>query len=263
MSPIVQRLRHDNETVYKIFLMVFGVFYWLILLGIFLGALATHKTTVVLDFFLYGIGIPAFFLISAALYRASAYGNMILLSPAQCPALYQAVVEGADKLGLPTPQVFMYNSQGVMNAFARRLLGGRYVFLTSALIEVQDDAQLRFVIGHELGHHAAGHLDPVKNLIMLPGHFVPFLGKAYSRTREYTCDNIGAFLCGDKIAAQTSLQMLGCGCRRLNATLNCEAFVAQEQMVPPIAGFVSEIFRTHPRLTRRVLALRNEPRLES
>ncbi len=262
MSPIVERLRHDNESVYKIFLIIFGVFYWLFLLGIFLAALAKHQNMLVFDYFLYGIGIPAFFLISAALYRARAYGNMILLGPAQCPALYQAVVEGAERLGLPTPTAFMYNSNGVMNAFARRLLGGRFVFLTSALVEVQDDAQIRFVIGHELGHHAAGHLDPVKNIIMLPGHFVPFLGKAYSRTREYTCDNIGAFLCGDTTAAQTSLQMLGCGCRRLNGTLNCEAFVAQEQMVPPIAGYVAEIFRTHPRLTRRVLALRSEQRVD-
>ncbi len=261
MSPIIQRLRHDNELVYKIFLMIFGSMFWLILLFGLLGALAKHDNKILLDYILYGLGIPAFILISAALYRARAYGNMILLGPKQLPELYQAVVEGAEKLSLPVPQVFLYNSNGVMNAFARRLLGGRYVFLTSALVEVQNDAQVRFVIGHELGHHAAGHLDPMKNLIMLPGHFVPFLGKAYSRTREYTCDSIGAFLCGDPAAAESSLQMLGCGCQRLNASLNGEAFVAQEQMMPPVAGFVAEIFRTHPRLTRRVLALRG-PRLD-
>ena len=261
MSPIIQRLRHDNELVYKIFLMIFGSMFWLILLFGLLGAFAKHDNKILLDYILYGLGIPAFILISAALYRARAYGNMILLGPKQLPELYQAVVEGAEKLSLPVPKVFLYNSNGVMNAFARRLMGGRYVFLTSALVDVQNDAQVRFVIGHELGHHAAGHLDPVKNLIMLPGHFVPFLGKAYSRTREYTCDSIGAFLCGDPAAAESSLQMLGCGCQRLNASLNGEAFVAQEQMMPPVAGFVAEIFRTHPRLTRRVLALR-VPRLD-
>lgn len=255
MSPTIERLRHDNESLYKVLLFIFGIFYWLILIGIFLAASARHLTKVVDDFYIYGIGITAFFLISAALYRARAYGNMVLLGPSQLPELYQMVVDGAHKLNMPVPKVFLYNSNGVMNAFARRLLGGRYVFLTSALAEVQDDAQLRFVIGHELGHHAAGHLDPAKIILMAPGHLVPFLGKAYSRTREYTCDAIGAFLCGDPVAAQTSLQMLGCGCRRLNAALNCDAFAAQERMVPPVAGFVTEIFRTHPRLTRRVQAL--------
>jgi Zn-dependent protease with chaperone function len=39
-------------------------------------------------------------------------------------------------------------------------LGSRYVFLTSALVEATNDAQVRFVVGHEIGHHAAGHLNP-------------------------------------------------------------------------------------------------------
>jgi 1-acyl-sn-glycerol-3-phosphate acyltransferase len=34
--------------------------------------------------------------------------------------------------------------------------------------------------------------------------------------------------------------------------MNCDAFMEQERMVPPIFGFLTEISRTHPRLTRRV-----------
>ena len=45
--------------------------------------------------------------------------------------------------------------------------------------------------------------------------------------------------------------MLGCGCRRLNEAMNCETFMAQEAMSPPVFGFLSEIFRSHPRLTKR------------
>jgi len=258
MSPIIQRLRHDNEVLYKVLLFIFGGFIWLGVIIGFLGAVAMHNHATIAVYIEYGIGIPAFLLISAALYRAKAFGNMVLLGPEQCPDLYKAVVEGAEKLGLPkTPTTFIYNSQGIMNAFARRLLGARYVFLTSALVEVQSDAQVRFVIGHELGHHAAGHLDPLKTILMAPGHFVPFLGPAYSRTREYTCDQVGAYLCADPQAARASLQMLGCGCRRLNGSLNIEAFAAQEQMVPSIAGFFTEIVRSHPRLTRRVSAIRD------
>ncbi len=51
--------------------------------------------------------------------------------------------------------------------------------------------------------------------------------------------------------------MLGCGCRRLNNGMNCEEFMAQEAMVPPIAGFITEIMRSHPRLTRRVIAIKD------
>jgi hypothetical protein len=51
--------------------------------------------------------------------------------------------------------------------------------------------------------------------------------------------------------------MLGCGCRRMNHAMNCETFMAQEEMVPPIFGFLSEIIRSHPRLTRRVTAIKD------
>jgi predicted Zn-dependent protease len=83
-----------------------------------------------------------------------------------------------------TPKAFLYNSNGLFNAFARRMFGGQYLFLTSALVDAENDEQVRFVIGHELGHHAAGHLDPWMNLIRLPANLVPFLGLAYSRARE-------------------------------------------------------------------------------
>jgi Zn-dependent protease with chaperone function len=166
------------------------------------------------------------------------------------------VVAGSNEIGLSEPpKTFLYNSNGIFNAFARRLRGGRYVFLTSALVDADSDAQVRFVIGHELGHHAAGHLNPWMNTLRLPAHFVPFLGRAYSRARESTCDNIGCYISKDVAVAQTSLQMLGCGCRRLNAEMNCEAFMEQEELVPSIFGFLTEIFRTHPRLTRRVAAI--------
>src|SRR6185312_10536051 len=106
-------------------------------------------------------------------------------------------------------------------AFARRLLGGRYLFLTPALVEADDDEQVRFVIGHELGHHAAGHLNPWLHFIRLPAYLVPFLQPAYSRAREYTCDSIGAHVSTDIVASRSSLQMLGCGCGRLNGVMSC------------------------------------------
>ncbi|NHV29605.1 hypothetical protein [Burkholderia sp. D-99] len=37
--------------------------------------------------------------------------------------------------------------------------------------------------------------------------------------------------------------------------MNPEAFAAQERSVPEISGFIVEICRTHPRLTRRVSAI--------
>ena len=66
--------------------------------------------------------------------------------------------EESAALGLEeTPRVFIYDSNGVMNAMAPCLVGRhRSAWLTSALIDTNDDDQVRFVIGYEFGHHVAG-----------------------------------------------------------------------------------------------------------
>ena len=266
MSNIVTKLRTPQEKLYGLMMLLFGVPLWIAAAFTVVGAMSSDNPKVsgiIILYAVYGLAIALFYFIAGLAYRASAFGNMILLSEKQFPELHAMVVEGAQTLGMtPAPKAFLYNSNGLFNAFARRILGGRYVFLTSALVEASSDEQVRFVIGHELGHHAAGHLNPWLNGLKLPGHMVPFLGTAYSRAREYTCDQIGAHLSNDAAVSQQALQMLGCGCRRLNEKMSCEAFMAQEAMVPPVFGFLTEIFRTHPRLTRRVMAIRNRPSAE-
>lgn len=259
MSNVVAGLRTSTEKTYGTLAIVFGVLLWILFVLGLLGTLASGNSQVIGVVFVYvgyGILIWLFYFLAGVFYRATAFGNMILLSPQQFPHLHAMVASGAEELGMRVaPRTFLYNSNGLFNAFARRIMGGRYVFLTSSLVEANSDEQVRFVIGHELGHHAAGHLNPWLNFLKMPAYVVPFLMPAYSRSREYTCDRIGAHLSKDAVASRGALQMLGCGCRRLNETMSCEAFVAQEAMVPPIAGFIVEIFRSHPRLTRRVAAI--------
>lgn len=264
MPTIVGELRSTKEKTLHVSALVAGTALWLLIVVGAWNMFTSTNLQVVRLAWLYGsyaVGLALLYFISSAAYRASAFGNMVLLGPRQFPELWEMVVSGSRALGLEPPKTFLYNSQGVFNAFARRLMGGRYVFLTSALVEADSDEQVRFVIGHELGHHAAGHLNPWLNFLKLPAHIVPFLMPAYSRSREYSCDRIGARLSPDLAAAQSSLQMLGCGCRRLNTAMDREAFTAQESLMPPIMGFLTEIVRTHPRLTRRIMALSQHAKL--
>lgn len=247
--------RDPREHLYGTLLSVFGAIGWAVLVLIMARVLAARPDI----FVLYAFYIAAFILfalISAFFLRAYIYGHYVLIGPAQFPHIHQMVVEGATRLGLsPVPVTFVYNSNGLLNAFARRLVGRRFVFLTSALVEVATDAQVRFVVGHELGHHAAGHLNPLRNFLRIPGHLLPFLGRAYSRRRELTCDRVGAHLSEDLQACRSALAMLACGCQRLNASLNCDAFEAQESQVPRFIGWVILIFSRYPRTTQRVVAI--------
>ncbi len=257
MSGRIATLRHKREKFYQVLMLIFGVLLWVVVALVVLGASQSPAgiaslTTVMF----YALGFFLYYFFGPLFYRAYAYGNMILIGPRQFPELHDMVVSASRDIGLAKPPVtFLYNSNGLINAFARRVLGSRYVFLTSALVEATNDAQVRFVVGHEIGHHAAGHLNPWLNFLKLPAHAVPFLGGAYSRSREYTCDNIGAYLSRDTVSSCSALQMLGCGCKRLNQSMSCEAFMDQESQVPAVFGFLGEIFRSHPRLTRRVRAI--------
>lgn len=258
MSSIVNQLRNGKERTYRVLTLVIGIVLWPVLvLGVLASLASPTAGTLVGVYVVYGLLIWLFYFIASLFYRANAFGNMILLGPQQFPDLHEMVVAGSKELGFrQTPKTFLYNSNGLFNAFARRILGGNFVFLTSALVEASSNEQVKFVIGHELGHHAAGHLNGWLNFLRAPSQAVPFLGAAYSRSREYTCDSIGAYLSKDLTASRSSLQMLGCGCRRLNTVMSCEAFLAQEAMVPSVFGFLNEIIRGHPRLTRRVAAIR-------
>ena len=250
---IVERLRHPKERSRNAICLIAGVVGWGLVALAVLGELIRGKIAVLAVYLFYVVAFTIMVRISAALLRARAVGHHVMISERQFPQLHRMLVEGAAALGLDSvPRAFLYNSGGVTNAFALRLLGGRYVFLASALVEVNTDAQVRFVIGHELGHHAAGHLDWRKNLLKLPSRAVPFLHPAYSRGRELTCDRIGLHLSGDPQASGTALQMLACGCRRLNEAINLVQFEAQEQMVPSVAGWFVQLLASHPRLTQRV-----------
>ncbi len=253
----ISSFRHPKEKLYGSLMLAVGMIVWLVIAAIVVAGMLSGSFWHVVLIVFYGFLIWFAAFVAKALTRAYMFGHFVKVGPQQFPHLYKMVEEGARAVGLKeAPVTFVYNSSGVMNAMALRLVGRhRYVWLTSALIDADSDEQVRFVVGHELGHHVAGHLDEPGSFLRLPAHFVPFLGAAYSRARELTCDRVGAWLARDQAASRTALQMLACGSAKLNGQMNADAFQRQEVEVPSIAGFILHIFSHYPRLTRRVEAI--------
>lgn len=250
----IESIRHEKEKRYGLILLVVGCIFWIIFGLILINNILMGQFAHIFIFIFY-IAIFVFAsYVSRCLIKAYMFGHYVLLSPNQFPHLYQMVQEGAKQVGLKeAPQAFIYNSHGVMNAMALRLVGrSRYIWLTSAIIDADNDDQVRFVIGHELGHHIAGHLNWFKPLLQMPAYLIPFLGAAYSRARESTCDRIGAFVSGNIEDSRSALQMLACGSAKLNNQMNTAEFQTQENMVPEISGYILHIFSPYPRLTQRV-----------
>lgn len=197
--------------------------------------------------------------LSEQFFRASVFGNAVKVSEKQYPQIHQMVLKGVADFGLAkVPDTFVFNADGMVNAFAVKFLKKKYVLLTAPsvelLLERGHPLELAAVVGHELGHHAAGHTGYWKGQFSFwTNMFLPTLASAYSRACEHTCDRLGAAFAGEPKAMQTALVAIASGSRA--APLNLEAFVAQEAEVPQLVAFLQEILSSHPRTTLRVRAL--------
>jgi Zn-dependent protease with chaperone function len=192
--------------------------------------------------------------------KARLFGNSVRVSEYQHSEIFEIARQMCARIGIPeVPHILLINSQGAVNAIARRMMGSRYVILYSALVDLMLSSghkkQLAMIIAHELAHHAAGHVSYWKNLFLRPAMFVPFLGAAYRRACELTADRIGLILVGDASEAKKALAYLAGGSARLSPELNLEAFMRQEEELPSVIRFVCDMYSTHPRTTMRVVEL--------
>jgi Zn-dependent protease with chaperone function len=254
----ISALRHPKESTYFTIAAIAGTLVWLCLIPI------------VLMFSCVAIPILLFSLIGMWIvqqrYKAKMLGYSVKVSRNQYPEIFEIVDRHCCALGLASPPaVFVVNSNGEVNAWAIRVLKDKYVLLLSELIDVMlahgSTKELSSIIGHELGHHAAGHCAFWKQTLLKPAMFIPFLGGAYSRACELTADRIGLYLCGDKDAACRGLIALACGSKLLSPRTNLEAFKDQERELPGLFAFWNDLYSSHPRLTKRVVAIEDAAQL--
>ena len=174
----------------------------------------------------YAAFLALFFFLSHVVFVTYVRGSAVRIGPRQFPDLHQRIAVLSARAGLPEPPEAYVMEAGTLNAFATKFLGAKIVVLFSDLLEAceGDDAARDFVIAHELGHHHAGHLR--FHWLLLPGLVMPFLGSAYSRAREYTCDRYGRDLCADREGTTRGLAIVAAGGRH-GREVDLEAFMEQ------------------------------------
>jgi len=195
-----------------------------------------------------------------ALLLAHVTGNGVRVSSAQLPDIYQKVQEASRKLGLTkVPEVYIVQAGGILNAFATKLLSRRFVIIYSDLLDACDVGppgsvtELDFIIGHEIGHLAAGHL--AWQWFLLPARIIPLLGPAYSRAREYTCDLCGHAVVDNLEVSSRALTILAAG-GRAGRKVNLDLFVEQVADTGRFWMAIFELNASHPFLSKRVAAIR-------
>jgi len=181
-------------------------------------------------------------------------GNGVRVSERQFPEVHRLVERLSREMDLPAvPDVYVLQTGGVLNAFATRFLGRNFVVIYSDVLELayqNGEPALGFVVAHELAHVKREHL--FKRWLLFPAMFVPFLGTAYSRACEYTCDCFGAHYRPD--GAYDGLRVLAAG-KQLYAAVDVAELQAQAQRDRGFWVWFAEILSTHPHLSRRVAAL--------
>lgn len=178
-------------------------------------------------------------------------GNGVRLREDQFPDLYQRYVSCCKKLGLDDyPDVYLMNSDGILNAFATRFLGRNFVVLFSSVVDAMENNPdaINFYIGHELCHIQRRHL--TRGPFLWPASILPLLGAAYSRAREYTCDQYGRACCDNPESALRGLTLLAAGEKRW-ATLNIPTYLSQTQATSGFWMSLHELVSDYPWLVKR------------
>ncbi len=250
-SVNIGRLRHPKEEAYFIMGAVAGGFVWFLIIWF-------------VWIFLIPLAIVSW--LAEQFFMAQVLGNSVKVSKSQYPEINEIVESHCRTLRLTSrPDVYVLNGNGLVNALAIRFLRKKHVILFGDLVDLMlasgSTSELSSVIGHELGHHAAGHTSIWRQLLLWPSRFVPFFGYAYLRACELTADRIGMYLAGNKDAAIRGLIALACGSRALMPNTSIDAFKNQERMLPEFFAFLLNLWSTHPRITKRVLELESATHL--
>lgn len=198
--------------------------------------------------------------------RAFTYAKLraasVQMTPTQFPEGYRMVVEAAARFGLRrVPDAYVVLGNGQVNAFASGHGFRRFVAVNSDLFEIggsaRDPEALRFVISHEVGHIAAGHVSYWRLLGTTLVFSVPLLGPALSRAQEYTADNHGYDAAPQGAAG--CIGLLGSG-KYLGAQVNLHAMADRAAREKGLWLHLVNWQASHPVITWRAHALRDRRR---
>lgn len=214
------------------------------------------------DYYLLVLALPVLVFFARGLMYAQMRVGAVQMTPTQFPQGYQMMVEAAARYGLHyVPDAYVVNGNGAINAFASGHGFRRYIVVYSDLFEIGGTARspeaLEFIIGHEVGHIAAGHTSYWRQLLTGTLMSVPILGTTLSRAQEYTADNYGYYT--RPAGAPPAIGVLAAGKYMLSG-IDFDQFADRATQEKGFFVTLVNLMATHPVLTWRAAALRDRTR---
>lgn len=214
--------------------------------------------------------LPLFFLvILISSYITSQSHHRALIAQARqvtnetLPSLAKLAQECEQKLQPGPVQLFVVPGR-VLNAYTFGLENPKVIVLYSSLFHVMDADELRFIIGHEMGHAALGHTW-LNTLLGGMAGVPPSLGAAiiftlafrlWNRACEYSADRAGLLACGRLDKAISALVKLVAAGIKTSEEMKA-ALEILERQDDTLEGMLAEITATHPLIGNRIEKLRS------
>jgi Zn-dependent protease with chaperone function len=213
--------------------------------------------------------VPVFFLVFVliAYWMNRANHNALMqsghpVSPEHTPNLARIQQACLDRLHPGQVDVYIVRSSQ-LNAYTFGFNSPQDIVLYSSLLDVMDEDELRFVLGHEMGHVALGHtwlntlLGGMAGVPVTMGAavIVTLAFRWWNRACEYSADRAGLLACGKPQKAISALIKLVAGSVQSQAELQ-RALQVIEREDDSVLNQLGETLSTHPMIARRIQQIR-------
>jgi Zn-dependent protease with chaperone function len=190
------------------------------------------------------------------------------VTPVSAPGLLELARGCARRLRAPATRLFVAPGRS-LNAYTFGLVEPPDVVVYAPLLHLMDEDELRFIIGHEMGHVCLGHTwlnSLIGGMAGIPSPYMAavvlyFSFRWWNRACEYSADRAGLLACGKPEKAASALVKLAGGPAALRSAEAWQKALHEiETEDDDLAGNLSELLSTHPLIVRRLEALQEYAR---
>lgn len=208
-----------------------------------------------------GVFIILMFVLSAVMIRShhqSLMRDAHHVRDLRSPNLVQLVDECSLKLQPDEVDVYLVN-KNQMNAYTFGISSPKVLVLYTPLLKVLSPGELKFIIGHEMGHVALGHTwlnTIVGGLAGIPAPFGAAIllyaaFRWWNRMCEFSADRAGLLACGNLNLAVSALVKLVAPEIRTQREFE-KALAMIDAQDDEVSNRLAEAFQSHPMLIRRI-----------
>ncbi|MDT8340212.1 MAG: M48 family metallopeptidase [Longimicrobiales bacterium] len=206
--------------------------------------------------------------------RLAFQANAVKVGPDQFPEIFALYRDVLRTLDVETEYDLFVSQTPIVNAGAYGM-DRPFIILNSGMLLVLEPDEIKYILGHELGHILSGHVlyrTMTVLLIQLAGMGFPIVGIAarailvglleWQRKAEFSCDRAGLLAVQQPEVVMRGLMKLAGG-GELKYDMNLEAFIKQAEDYRDSGDVADQVFKvlnllgaTHPFPVLRVSEIR-------